>query len=206
MRSKLQSLLARPIAIGMVAIGVLGSSTGMLAVRSTADRPASCIEPNLRMTLYAVQLPSAGKAIRLAYGLTPQTASIPGPTIEITEGDCLAITVVNDVPAATLAKLRDDPVLGGGHHETPLGVSLHVHGVKYTQASDGTVETGSWVRPGSVRTYTWFAAPRASTAGRVTSQGTAGYWWYHDHIVGTTHGSGGAASGLFGAVDRPEAG
>jgi FtsP/CotA-like multicopper oxidase with cupredoxin domain len=192
--------LAHPLVVVMVAVGALGSSTGMLAVRSGAERPASCIEPNRRMTLYAVQLPSAGKAIRLAYGLTPQTASIPGPTIEMVEGDCLAITVVNDVPAPTLAKLRDDPVLGSHSHELPLGVSLHVHGVKYTQASDGTLETGSWVRPGSARTYTWFAAPRASTAGRVTSQGTAGYWWYHDHIVGTSHGTGGAASGLFGAV------
>ena len=199
-RGAVARVIAHPLAVAMVAVSALGSSTGMLAVRSAAERPDSCIEPNRRMTLYAVQLPSAGKAVRLAYGLTPQTASIPGPTIEMVEGDCLAITLVNDVPAPTLAKLRDDPALGSHSHDMPLGVSLHVHGVKYTQASDGTLETGSWVRPGSIRTYTWFAAPRASTAGRLTSQGTAGYWWYHDHIVGTSHGTGGAASGLFGAV------
>jgi FtsP/CotA-like multicopper oxidase with cupredoxin domain len=200
-RRTLGGLLAHPLAVAMIAVGVLGSSTGVIAARAAdAERPASCVEPNRRMTLHAVQLPSAGKAVRLAYGLTPQTASIPGPTIEMVEGDCLAITVVNDIPASTLAKVRNDPVLGSRDPKMPLGVSLHVHGVKYTQASDGTLETGSWVRPGSVRTYTWFAAPRTSTAGRVTSQGTAGYWWYHDHIVGTSHGTGGAASGLFGAV------
>ena len=135
----------------------------MLTVRAAnAERPASCIEPNRRMTLYAVQLPSAGKAVRLAYGLTPQTASIPGPTIEMVEGDCLAITLVNDVPAATLAKLRDDPVLGRGHHTTPLGVSLHVHGVKYTQASDGTIETGSWGSVPGASGHTPGSLPRVS--------------------------------------------
>ena len=157
------------------------------------------------MTMYAVQLPSRSGAIRLAYGLTPSTATIPGPTIVMTEGDCLAITIVNDIPAATLGKLRDDPKLGSHDHRMPLGVSLHVHGVKYTQSSDGTFGTNSWVPPGKSRTYIWYAAPLASTGGRITSQGTAGYWWYHDHVVGTEHGTGGAASGLFGAmiVRRP---
>ncbi len=156
------------------------------------------------MTMYAVQLPTKG-AVRLAYGLTPQTASIPGPTIVLNEGDCIAITLVNDVPAKTLARLRDDPELGSHDHAMPLGVSLHVHGVKYTQSSDGTIGPRSFVPPGGTRTFTWYAAPLAATANRVTSQGTAGYWWYHDHVVGTPHGTGGAASGLFGAmiVRRP---
>jgi FtsP/CotA-like multicopper oxidase with cupredoxin domain len=116
------------------------------------------------------------------------------------EGECLAITVVNDVPAKTLATLRDDPEFGSRDPKHPLGVSLHVHGVKYTKFSDGTHHSGSWVPPGRSRTFTWFAAPLAATGGRVTSQGTAGYWWYHDHLVGTEHGSGGAASGLYGAL------
>ena len=80
-RRTIGGLLAHPLAVGMIAVSVLGSSTGVLAVRAAdAERPASCVEPNRRMTLHAVQLPSAGKAIRLAYGLTPKTASIPGPT------------------------------------------------------------------------------------------------------------------------------
>jgi manganese oxidase len=197
----LESLVARPVVAGLIMVCLLGSSGGVVANRSLkAGRPVGCVEPTRRMTLYAAELPSVGKSIRLGYGLTPSTASIPGPTIEMLEGECLAITVVNDVRASTLATLRDDPVLGSRDPNMPLGVSLHVHGVKYTQSSDGTVETRSWVRPGSARTYTWFAAPPASSAGRLTSQGTAGYWWYHDHIVGTQHGTGGAASGLFGAV------
>lgn len=170
------------------------------------DAPASCIEPTRRITLYAAELPSTQDGDpRIGYGLTPETASIPGPTIELIEGDCIAITLVNDVPAETLAALRDDPILGGIDPELPLAVSLHPHGVKYTPGSDGTRHTGSFVPPGEARTFIWYAAPRLATAGRVTSQGTAGYWWYHDHMVGTEHGTGGAASGLYGAliVRRP---
>jgi FtsP/CotA-like multicopper oxidase with cupredoxin domain len=191
----------RPLAVVAVGAWLIGPLPGSTApAPKAADRPASCTAPNKRMTLYAVQLKSSDGKVRLAYGRTPQTATIPGPTIVLTEGDCLAITLVNDVPADTLRKLRDDPRLGSHDPDMPLGVSLHVHGVKYTQSSDGTLPTGSWVAPGSVRTYIWYAAPLAATRGRVTSQGTAGYWWYHDHLVGTEHGTGGAASGLFGAV------
>lgn len=184
---------------------LLAANAGVIAVEASSPtdptKPTGCIEPNRRMTMYAGELPTEDGAIRLAWGLHPERLSIPGPTIEMLEGECLAITVVNSVREGTLAELRDDPILGSGDPSSPpLGVSLHVHGVKYTQASDGTVHTGSWVRPGGARTYTWYAAPLTATAGRVTGQGTAGYWWYHDHIVGTPHGTGGAASGLFGAL------
>ena len=170
------------------------------------DAPASCIQPNRRITMYAVELPDAANGQpRLGYGLTPETASIPGPTIEMIEGECIAITLVNQVSKATLAEVRDDPVLGNQDPDHPLGVSLHVHGVKYTQASDGTMHSDSFVEPGHAYTYTWYAAPRVVVANRVVSQGTAGYWWYHDHLVGTDHGTGGAATGLFGGliVRRP---
>lgn len=194
---------ARPLLlVAVLAAGIVPARHAL----TRQDAPASCIVPNRHLTLYAEQLPDTAEGdIRLGYGLTPGAATIPGPTIVLTEGDCIAITLVNDVPASTLAALRDHPVLGSRDPDMPLGVSLHVHGVKYTQGSDGTVHTGSIVPPGAARTYTWFAAPRLSTAARVTSQGTAGYWWYHDHIVGTEHGTGGAASGLFGAmiVRRP---
>ncbi|HEX9776311.1 MAG TPA: multicopper oxidase domain-containing protein [Actinomycetota bacterium] len=164
------------------------------------DLPTTCVEPNRHMTMYAVELPREDGKPRLAYGLTPDTASIPGPTIKMIEGDCLAITVVNTVSRDVLRELRDDPLLGSRDPDMPLGVSLHVHGVKYTQSSDGTFATNSWIPPDESRTYVWFAAPKIVAAGRVISQGTAGYWWYHDHVVGTDHGTGGAASGLFGAV------
>jgi len=158
--------------------------------------------------MYAVQLPDAPDgAVRLAYGLTPETASIPGPTIELMEGDCLALTVVNDIPASTLEALRDDPLRGDG--KTPIGISAHPHGVKYRPDSDGVPDNrwqhGSYVPAGQARTFLWYAAPRTHVGQRVGSLGSAGYWWYHDHIAGTVHGTAGANAGLFGAliVRRP---
>lgn len=186
----------------------IGLSLALLAVAFTPrmaitrpPAPDSCIQPNRRLTMYAEELPRTpdGKP-RMGYGFSPSTASIPGPTIEMIEGDCLAITLINDVSAATLAELRNDPILGSRDPNHPLAVSLHVHGVKYLPSSDGTMHSDSYVEPGKTRTYTWFAAPRVLASGRVVSLGTAGYWWYHDHMVGTDHGTGGAASGLFGAL------
>ena len=196
--------------VGAAALVVALAGTGVAGLRGwvvsapTAGAPAGCVAPNRSMTLYVVQLPNDRDGrVRLGYGLTPKTATIPGPLIELVEGDCIEITVVNDVPARTLAALRDRA--GRSHHHLPLGVSLHVHGVKYTADSDGTIHSNSFVPPGQARTYTWYAAPRVTVANRVVSLGTAGYWWYHDHVVGTDHGTSGVDAGLFGGmvVRRP---
>ena len=191
------------LVVALAGTGVAGMRGWVVRAPAATGAPAGCVSANKAMTLYAVQLPNDRDGrIRLGYGLTPKTASFPGPLIELIEGDCIAITVVNDVPARTLAAMRDRS--GGGHH-LPLGVSLHVHGVKYTAASDGTVHSGSFVPPGQARTYTWYAAPRVTVGQRVASLGTAGYWWYHDHVVGTDHGTAGVDAGLFGGlvVRRP---
>ena len=180
----------------------------VLASAGGEQLPSGCVEPTRHLTLYAVELPRAAGQIRLGYGITRESASYPGPTIEMIEGECLAVTLVNEVRKRTLAELRDHPRLGllAPDPGFPLGVSLHVHGVKYTSASDGTLHSGSWVRPGRSRTYVWYAEPRVvAPDDRVISHGSAGYWWYHDHVVGTSHGTGGVGSGLFGAlvVRRP---
>lgn len=177
-------------AAGTEAGGV--AAVNAAAAARSAERPEGCVAPDRRIQLYAVELPKdpVTNQIRLGYGLTPQSASYPGPTIEMIEGECLAITLHNQVPAATLEQLRTDP-----NH--PIGVSLHTHGVKYTQMSDGTVHSNSYVPPGGSRTYIWFAKPRNANTG---SQGTAGYWWYHDHVVGGPHGTQGIGAGLFGGL------
>ncbi|WP_204985241.1 multicopper oxidase domain-containing protein [Micromonospora globbae] len=185
------------VVMATVLLTLVGAG-GFAAARTGAffaERPDGCTKPDRTLQLYAVELPKDGTQTRLGYGLTPQTASYPGPTMEMTEGECLAITLHNLVPAATLERLRTNPA-------HPLGVSLHVHGVKYTQLSDGTVQSGSFVPPGESRTYTWYAAPRNKKTG---APGTAGYWWYHDHVVGGPHGTQGLGAGLFGGlvVRRP---
>ncbi len=177
---------------GASEVTVAQAAAARAAAARSAERPEGCVAADRRIQLYAVELPKdpVTNQVRLGYGLTPQSASYPGPTIEMIEGECLAITLHNQVPAATLEQLRTDP-----NH--PLGVSLHTHGVKYTQLSDGTVHSNSYVPPGGSRTYIWFAKPRNANTG---SQGTAGYWWYHDHVVGGPHGTRGIASGLFGGL------
>lgn len=179
-----------------VAVVLLATGLGPAAVRAGAaddNTPGGCNAPNRFVHLYAEQLPTVDGRVRLGWGLRPGTATIPGPLIEMIEGDCLAVTVHNDIPESTLLALRED-------EKTPVGVSLHVHGVKYRAASDGTAHNDSWVPPGSSRTYIWYAQPRVVAAGKVTSNGTAGTWWYHDHVVGTHHGTGGGEAGLVGGL------
>src|SRR5205085_10249950 len=90
------------------------------------------------------------------------------PIIEMTEGETLNITLRN---------------------ELGVDVSLHVHGVRYDTASDGTRHNNSFVRPGEEYVYQWRAAP-----------GTAGYWHYHDHVVGDDEGTVGIENGFYGGL------
>lgn len=134
-----------------------------------------CDDPTQDITLFAEQI---GKG-RIGYGLTPKTAQIPGPTLQMTEGDCLQVTLVND---------------------TKQKLSTHYHGVGYTVASDGTPLNSSCVEPGRTRSYVLEAhAPTTRTDGSI-DPGSAGYWHYHDHCMGGPHGTGGIRAGLFGAL------
>ncbi|MEU9888776.1 multicopper oxidase domain-containing protein [Sphaerisporangium sp. NPDC051011] len=143
---------------------------------SQADKPAGKPGGGVRrMTLYAEKLPDG----QLAYGLEPGKATIPGPLIEMVEGETLEIEMVNnaDVPA-----------------------SLHVHGVDYDTASDGTRMNDGVVEPGGRRTYVWRTHAQGRRPGGTIEPGSAGYWHYHDHVVGTEHGTGGIRRGLYGAL------
>jgi hypothetical protein len=58
----------------------------------------------------------------------------------------------------------------------------------------------SVVEPGGRRTYVWRThAPNRRHDGTWES-GSAGYWHYHDHVVGTEHGTAGIRKGLYGPV------
>jgi FtsP/CotA-like multicopper oxidase with cupredoxin domain len=98
--------------------------------------------------------------------------SIPGPTIVLTEGDTVDLTIENN--------------LGTGI------VGVHVHGVHYDINSDGTLEhinhlADQGATPGSPFTVHWSAGP-----------GTVGTWPYHDHTFGGLNGA--ENKGLFGTV------
>ncbi|MEW1546512.1 multicopper oxidase domain-containing protein [Streptomyces tsukubensis] len=127
------------------------------------------------MKLYAEKLADG----QLGYGLEKGKATIPGPMIELNEGDTLHIEFEN---------LMDIPV------------SLHVHGVDYDINNDGTRLSRSHVEPGATRTYTWRTHAPGRRADGTWREGSAGYWHYHDHVVGTDHGTGGIRKGLYGPV------
>nr|WTB34933.1 multicopper oxidase domain-containing protein [Streptomyces sp. NBC_00830] len=127
------------------------------------------------LTLYMENLPNG----EMGYGLEPGKASIPGPLIELTEGDTMHIEVVNNLAVAA---------------------SLHVHGVDYDVASDGTKMNDSVVEPGGRRTYVWRTHAPGPNHDGTWEAGSAGYWHYHDHNVGTEHGTGGLKKGLYGPV------
>jgi len=101
-------------------------------------------------------------------------ATIPGPTIVLTEGDTVRLTIRN------------------GINVTDQQVSVHVHGVHYTILSDGSLKSINKILdegayPSDFYTYLWTIAP-----------GTAGTWPYHDHNFENHNGS--EDRGLFGAV------
>ncbi len=116
---------------------------------------------------------------QMGYGFEKGEASIPGPLIELTEGDTLHIEFENtmDVPA-----------------------SLHVHGLDYKIRDDGTTSTGGGVEPGDTRTYTWRTHVPGRREDGTWREGSAGYWHYHDHVLGSEHGTEGIRKGLYGPV------
>ena len=113
-------------------------------------------------------------------------ATIPGPTIELTEGDTVKISILNAIPGNNV------PVPGISKQ-----VSIHVHGVHYDILSDGTLKVINKLHDEGagagleetyvVYEYKWNVAP-----------GTAGTWAYHDHNFETHNGA--EHKGLFGAI------
>ncbi|HZA41412.1 MAG TPA: multicopper oxidase domain-containing protein, partial [Actinomycetota bacterium] len=156
----------------LVLFAVVASLIGVVPVIVSAqsEREQVCTDPDESFDLFAERLSKT----RIGYGLTPGRATVPGPTIEMIEGDCIAVTLVND---------------------TDVRLSMHAHGVHYTPASDGTPHNSSCVGPGKSRTFV-FSAPGP----RDGAPGTAGYWHYHDHCMKGAHGTAGTQAGLFGAI------
>ncbi|MGI5135024.1 multicopper oxidase domain-containing protein [Streptomyces sp. CA-106110] len=125
--------------------------------------------------MFAEKLKGGG----MGYGLARGRATVPGPLIEINEGDTLHIEFENTMD---------------------VEASLHVHGLDYDIFEDGTKTTRSSVKPGGKRTYTWRTHRPGRREDGTWREGSAGYWHYHDHVVGTDHGTLGIRKGLYGPV------
>lgn len=104
-----------------------------------------------------------GKSIYIwGYSLTPErgSAGLPGPTIEVNEGDFVRLTLTNLGPSRA------------GVHEFPH--TVHLHGLDVSQANDGVPETSHSVRVGESFTYEFVATH-------------AGTYWYHCHVDTVEH-------------------
>ena len=106
------------------------------------------------------------------YGPNP-IPQIPGPTLIMTQGDEMEITLINEIG-------RDC-------------VSMHVHGVYYPIESDGTLKitnnvVDSCATVGQPFVYNWSAA----------DSGTVGTWPWHDHTFENFNGA--EDRGLYAAL------
>ncbi|WP_405806445.1 multicopper oxidase domain-containing protein [Streptomyces sp. NBC_01187] len=170
------------------AVAAVGGSALTAASQSSQAAPSAAAEPRRagkggatrRIKMYAEKLADG----QMGYGLEKGKATIPGPLIELIEGDTLHIEFENTMDVAA---------------------SLHPHGVDYDIANDGTKMNNSHVEPGETRTYTWRTHAPGRRKDGSWRPGSAGYWHYHDHVVGTEHGTGGIRNGLYGpAIVRRE--
>ncbi|AXG83006.1 multicopper oxidase domain-containing protein [Streptomyces paludis] len=163
---------------GATSLSLASAATPGANVATAADTPPRTAPAGgqvRRLRMFAETLPNG----QLGYGFERGKASIPGPLIELNEGDTVHIEFENT---------------------TTIPVSLHVHGVDYDIANDGTRMSGSHVEPGATRTYTWRTHAPGPRADGTWQPGSAGYWHYHDHVVGTDHGTGGIRRGLYGGL------
>lgn len=127
-----------------------------------------------RMVLHEISDESGATDVTARYS---ETATMPGPTIVVTEGDVVNIELFHAI----------DPESPEQEH-----VSLHVHGVHYDIDSDGTLKyinlhKDESATPVMSYEYRWDAA-----------LGTAGTWAYHDHNFNSHNGA--EDRGLYGAL------
>ncbi|MDR7304181.1 multicopper oxidase domain-containing protein [Haloactinomyces albus] len=165
--------------------GAAASAAVPVAATTVGAPPATAAPGNGRgnpnrgqtrqITMYAEEV-SGGM---IGYGLAPGEATVPGPVLEMWEGDTLEIELVNN---------------------TDQRLSIHPHGVDYSVDSDGSPLNDSFNEPGERRTYVWRSHGSYKATGGRWMPGSAGYWHYHDHAMGTPHGTEGIRKGLYGAL------
>lgn len=159
---------------GVAATPVLAVAAGAGGASPVVAAAAAARGETRRITMYAERLADG----MVGYGLSPGTATVPGPLLEMWEGDTLEIELVNT---------------------TDQRLSIHPHGVNYDVDSDGSPFNDSFNEPGDTRTYVWSTVAPYRDRG-IWMPGSAGYWHYHDHAMGTDHGTGGVRAGLYGAL------
>jgi FtsP/CotA-like multicopper oxidase with cupredoxin domain len=170
-----RSMLAGAAAAGVLAPAAVASGVAAVSAAAGAEAAGAAAGALRQITLYAEKFKDSNL---IGYALEPGKPTIPGPLIEIYEGDTVEIELVNT---------------------TDKRLSIHPHGVNYETASDGSPLNNSFNNPGETKVYTWRTQTAFQRDG-VWLPGSAGYWHYHDHALGTDHGTGGLQLGLYGGL------
>lgn len=169
----------RSVLAGVAAGAAVPASASALTAPAAAAQPGGRGNPHegrtRRVIMHAEQVADG----MIGYGLAPGEATVPGPVLEMWEGETLEIELVN---------------------HTDRRLSIHPHGVDYDVDSDGSPLNDSFNEPGETRTYVWRTHGPYKAQGSVWMPGSAGYWHYHDHAMGTPHGTEGLRKGLYGAL------
>ena len=95
--------------------------------------------------------------------------SVPGPTIEVRNGEGLWIDWANELPAQHFLPI-DHTLCGAGANLPQVRTAVHVHGARVAPESDGFPE--DWKKPGEVYKAFYPLHQEAATL------------WYHDHAMG----------------------
>jgi manganese oxidase len=158
--------MQRRWSIGIAIVSVL---VGLAAV-ATLDAAKSELMP-LRREVKTFHLYATDGYLETADGRTlyiwgyslenrPGSATLPGPLLEVNEGDIVKITLTNIGPSKE------------GVHHVPH--TIHLHGLDVNQENDGVPDTAPPVRVGQSFTYVFEATH-------------AGTYWYHCHVDTVEH-------------------
>ena len=170
------ALSRRAVVAGVAggAVAVASPVTAAVLGRGAATSARAAAGSTRRLRMFAERMADG----QIGYGLVQGQPSIPGPLLEMWEGDTLEIELVNT---------------------TDERLSIHPHGVNYDVESDGSPFNDSFNEPGETRTYVWSTQAPYRDRG-IWMPGSAGYWHYHDHAYQGSHGTAGIRAGLYGAL------
>ncbi|MBZ4668313.1 MAG: spore coat protein manganese oxidase [Epulopiscium sp.] len=104
---------------------------------------------------------------------------IPGPTIEVTQGECVHIKWINDLPDRHLLPI-DHTIHGSGEDMPNVRTVVHLHGAEVEPESDGHPE--AWFS----RDFAQCGPRFAHTVYKYSNNQKPATLWYHDHALGIT--------------------
>lgn len=105
---------------------------------------------------------------------------LPGPTIEVEEGECTHVKWINNLPDTHLLGAVDKTLHGSGEDMPEVRTVVHLHGAEVEPESDGYPEawfTKDFEKCGPRFVHKVYKYPNTQRPATL---------WYHDHALGIT--------------------